>query len=318
MESSAIRYNKLYYPGSYTDIKPLPAAKSVIYVDFAPKLLPTPWCNDEEFIKKHMPGPSFYANSVGIEGAKEMIEDMIERTKKTYKISEEPVVDWSKTINEKEKPIAEVLFTWDEMPGLTKKGDLTNLTYLFETDFNVASTQLREILEDTDIVWISRVWLQDQSFEEIIDLSKNPLIVRNSFARNYDLVTMQDKSPKNQFLDSNIIELNSMKLTREVPEILKRLRLKLKSQRTPIPIPEVLHAFSYEDWKIWRKNYDSLPFPSYKHIFFFQILQFCTPFFEKTPYIYYFNISVFIISSFCYSKNYIHVICENKGLKKIY
>ena len=78
-----------------------------------------------------------------------MLEDMIKKAKKTYKISEEPVIDWSKTTNEKEKPIAEVLFTWDEMPGLTKKGDLTNLTYLFQTDFNVASTQLREILEDT-------------------------------------------------------------------------------------------------------------------------------------------------------------------------
>ena len=161
MESSAIRYNKLYYPGSGDDIKPLPAAKSVIYVDFAPKL--PPYCPNPH--KRY--GISFYANSVGIEGAKEMIEDMIKKAKKTYKISEEPVIDWSKTTNEKEKPIAEVLFTWDEMPGLTKKGDLTNLTYLFQTDFNVASTQLREILEDTDIVWISRVWLQDQSFEEI-------------------------------------------------------------------------------------------------------------------------------------------------------
>ena len=57
MESSeSIRFNKLYYPGSGMDIKPLPAAKSVIYVDFAPKLPPTPWCNDEEFIKKHLPG----------------------------------------------------------------------------------------------------------------------------------------------------------------------------------------------------------------------------------------------------------------------
>ena len=277
MESSAIRYNKLYYPGSGDDIKPLPAAKSVIYVDFAPKL--PPYCPNPH--KRY--GISYYANSVGIEGAKEMIEDMIKKAKKTYKISEEPVIDWSKTTNEKEKPIAEVLFTWDEMPGLTKKGDLTNLTYLFQTDFNIASTQLREILQDTDIVWISRVWLQDQSFEEIIDLSKNPLIVRNSFARTYDLVTMRDKSPKNQFLDSNIIELNSMKLTREVPEILKRLRLKLQSQRCPIPIPEVLHAFSYEDWKIWRKNYDSLPFPSYKHIFFSKFYNFARHFSKKHP-----------------------------------
>ena len=252
MESSAeIRYNKLYYPGSYDDIKPLPAAKSVIYVDFAP-------------------------NGMGIEGAKEMIKDMIKKAKKTYKISEEPVVDWSKTTNEKEKPIAEVLFTWDEMPGLTKKGDLTILTYFFQTDFNVASNQLREILEDTDIIWISRVGLHDKSFE-VIDLSRNPLLVKNSFVRTYDLVTMRDKSPKNQFLDSNRIELNSMKLTREVPKILKRLRLK-----SLCPIPEVLHAFSYEDWKIWRKNYDYYR-PGYNRYFFPKFSNFARHFRKKHP-----------------------------------
>ena len=259
MESSAeIRYNKLYYPGSYDDIKPLPAAKSVIYVDFAP-------------------------NGMGIEGAKEMIKDMIKKAKKTYKISEEPVVDWSKTTNEKEKPIAEVLFTWDEMPGLTKKGDLTILTYFFQTDFNVASNQLREILEDTDIIWISRVGLHDKSFE-VIDLSRNPLLVQNSFARTYDLVTMRDKSPRNQFLDSNRIELNSMKLTREVPKILKRLRvLRLKSLYL---FPEVLHAFSYEDWKIWRKKYDyhmKYDYRSYNHNFFPKFYNFARHFRKKHP-----------------------------------
>ena len=277
MESSAIRYNKLYYPGSGDDIKPLPAAKSVIYVDFAPKL--PPWCGNPHI---HY-GISADANSVGIEGAKEMLEDMIKKAKKTYKISEEPVIDWSKTTNEKEKPIAEVLFTWDEMPGLTKKGDLTNLTYLFQTDFNVASTQLREILEDTDIIWISRVGLQHKSFEEIIDLSRNPLLVENSFARSYDLVTMRDKSPKNQFLDSNRVELNSMKLTREVPKILKRLRLKSSSITNNVPIPEVLHAFSYEDWKIWRKKYDSLPYRSYNHNFFPKFSNFARHFRKKHP-----------------------------------
>ena len=45
MESSAIRYKKLYYPGSGNDIKPLPVTKSVIYVDFAPMPL---WCKDEK------------------------------------------------------------------------------------------------------------------------------------------------------------------------------------------------------------------------------------------------------------------------------
>ena len=289
MESSAIRYNKLYYPGSGMDIKPLPAAKSVIYVDFAPKL--PPYCPNPH--KRY--GISYYANSVGIEGAKEMIEDMIERTKKTYKISEEPVVDWSKTINEREKPIVEVLFIWDEMLGLTKKGDQTVLTYFFQTDFNVASNQLREILEDTDIIWISRVWLKDKSFE-VIDLSRNPLLVKNSFIRAYDLVTMPDKSPKNQFLESKRIELNSMKLTREVPKILKRLRLK-----NLCPIPEVLHAFSYEDWKIWRKNYynvlDIYEYrniclkdftgvwycPSYTHIFLSKFYNFARHFRKKHP-----------------------------------
>ena len=48
MESSAMQYNKLYYPGSGNDIKPLPVTKSVIYVDFAPKL--PPFCKDKESV----------------------------------------------------------------------------------------------------------------------------------------------------------------------------------------------------------------------------------------------------------------------------
>ena len=62
MESSAIRYNKLYYPGSGMDIKPLPAAKSAIYVD----LCPHDWIL-----------PADYKKMKVIEVAKKIVEEII-------------------------------------------------------------------------------------------------------------------------------------------------------------------------------------------------------------------------------------------------
>ena len=161
---------------------------------------------------------------------------------------------WSIGPKVNEKPVAEVLFTWDEMPGLTKKGDLTNLTYFFQTDYDVPSTQLKKILEDTDIIWISYVWLTPKSFSNI-DLSRNPLLlmVADDFLHTYDLVRMRDKSPKNQFLDSSRMSwknrCDKIKFTKEVPKMLKRLRLKLL-----LPFPQVLHPCTYEDWYNWYQD----------------------------------------------------------------
>ena len=231
MESSAIRYNKLYYPGSGMDIKPLPAAKSAVYVDLGP----------DNWIL-----PADYKKMEVIEVAKKMVEEIIVDVNKKYQLIEEPMVNWTKSENE--KPVAKVLFTWDQMPGLTKKGDLTNLTYFFQTDYDVPSTQLKKILEDTDIIWISYVWLTPKSFSNI-DLSRNPLLlmVADDFFHTYDLVRMRDKSPKNQFLDSSRLSWKNrrdkIKFTKEVPKILKRLRLKLL-----LPFPQVLHTCTYEDW----------------------------------------------------------------------
>ena len=132
------------------------------------------------------------------------------------------------------------------MPGLTKKGDLTIDHNLFLS--KKLQCCLNWILEDTGIIWISRVWLEDKSFEIIDVLVEHNA---NDFAHTYDLVIMRDKSPKNQFLDSTRNRYNEMKLNKEVPKILNRLRLKLIC-----PFPQVLHAFTYEDWKNWRKNYD--------------------------------------------------------------
>ena len=240
MESSAIRYNKLYYPGSGMDIKPLPAAKSAIYVD----LCPHDWIL-----------PADYKKMKVIEVAKKIVEEIIVDVNKKYKLIKEPVVNLTK--RENEKPVAEVWFTWDEMPGLTKKGDQTILTYLFKTDFNVASTQLRKILEDTDIIWIRGVSLNPKSFSNI-DLSRNPLLlmVAEDFLHTYDLVRMRKTKPKNQFLDSSRMSWKNrrdkIKFTKEVPKILKRLRLKLL-----LPFPEVLHPCTYEDWynNYWKEDW---------------------------------------------------------------
>ena len=237
MESSAIRYNKLYYPGSGLDIKPLPAAKSAVYVDLGPVNWILPANSKKmkliEVLEK-------------VEELEEFVMNIIVDVNKKYQLIKEPVVNWTKSENE--KPVAEVLFTWDEMPGLTKKGDLTNLTYFFQTDIDVPSTQLKKILEDTDIIWICGILLNPKSFSNI-DLSRNPLLlmVADDFFHTYDLVRVRDKSPKNQFLDSSRLSWKNrrdkIKFTKEVPKILKRLRLKLL-----LPFPQVLHPCTYEDW----------------------------------------------------------------------
>ena len=241
MESSeSIRFNKLYYPGSGMDIKPLPAAKSAVYVDLAP----------ENWIL-----PADYKKMEVIEVAEKMVEEIIVDVNKKYQLIQKPVVNWTKSENE--KPVAKVLFTWGEMPGLTKKGDLTNLIYFFQTDTDVPSTQLKKILEDTDIIWISHVSINPKSFSNI-DLSKNPLLltVAEDFLHTYDLVRMRKTKPKNQFLDSSRMSWKNrrdkIKFTKEVPKLLKRLRLKLL-----LPFPEVLHPCTYEDWynDYWKEDW---------------------------------------------------------------
>ena len=69
---------------------------------------------------------------------------MIQSVKTMYQLNNDPKVDWSKS--EKEKPVAEVLFNWKEMPNLTKNGEITKLTYFFNTDFTIPSSQVEEAL----------------------------------------------------------------------------------------------------------------------------------------------------------------------------
>ena len=59
-------------------------------------------------------------------------------------------------------------------------------------------------------------------------------MVADDFFHTYDLVRMRDKSPK---------------FTKEVPKMLKRLRLKLL-----LPFPQVLHPCTYEDWYNWYQD----------------------------------------------------------------
>ena len=64
------------------DIKPLPAAKSAVYVDLGP----------DNWIM-----PADYKKMEVIEVAKKMVEEIIVDVNKKYQLIEEPMVNWTKS-----------------------------------------------------------------------------------------------------------------------------------------------------------------------------------------------------------------------------
>ena len=119
------------------DGTPLPIAESALYVDpmpsFAPKCYPD---------GKHENQPA----------EKDILDNLLEMVKIFYLLQKEPLVDWSN--DSKNRPIAEVLLTWDHMPGLTLNGQTTKLTYLFNTyDYDLAPKNMRHFLVGVDILW---------------------------------------------------------------------------------------------------------------------------------------------------------------------
>ena len=128
------RYQRLYYPGSGRDVTPLPIAESALYVD------PIPSIQLEN--KKHGKEPA----------AKYILNNLLEMVKKMFLLQKEPIVEWS--TGSMNRPIAEVLFTWNHMPGLTINGQTTKLTYLFNTaDVDVVKENMRHFLLGVDIFW---------------------------------------------------------------------------------------------------------------------------------------------------------------------
>ena len=113
MAKPVYRYEKLFYPGGLSDGIPLPIAKKAIYVD--KDLSP----------KKPL-----------IEASKKVVKEMIEKIRGMYKLKNDPIKDWNMTRSTENAPIAEVMFIWGDMPGLTKKGDTTKLIYFFKTGYS--------------------------------------------------------------------------------------------------------------------------------------------------------------------------------------
>ena len=129
---------KMLYVGSLTDGLPLPLAQKAIYVDVMPKLN---YWTAEEWSKV----------------TKEIIlERLIKDVKEKLKLKREPEIEWKsigEDLFEEQRPIANVLFTWDAMPNLTNANDTTELTYLFNTlDTELLSDEnLRPYTENVDL-----------------------------------------------------------------------------------------------------------------------------------------------------------------------
>ena len=137
MSSFQPRYQRLYYPGCGTDATPLPIAESALYVDPLPSNSP-----------KEFPNGKY-----GYEPAEKfLLNNLLEKVKRVFLLQKEPIVEWSTGLMN--RPIAEVLFTWNDMPGLTLNGQTTKLTYLFNTaDCDVVEENMRHFLLGVDIFW---------------------------------------------------------------------------------------------------------------------------------------------------------------------
>ena len=81
-----------------------------------------------------------------------ILKELIDQAKDVFSILDEPLVEWD-TIEE-DRPIAKVIFKWDEMPNLTKKCDTTNLIYLFGTeDTEIGSKEnFKSFSEHVDLI----------------------------------------------------------------------------------------------------------------------------------------------------------------------
>ena len=174
MSSLQPRYQRLYYPGSGRDPTPLPIAESALYVDPIP--------NKDLEIEYNGKEPA----------AKHILNDLLEMVKKVFLLQKEPIVDWSTgSIN---RPIAEVLFTWNDMPGLTLNGQTTKLTYLFNTIDWTVTWFKKSLLFGADIFWAKDGMPKGPYFH--IDLSK--MVIASSQSVEW-LPISKNQAKKSQF-----------------------------------------------------------------------------------------------------------------------
>ena len=182
------RYQRLYYPGCGIDATPLPIAESALYVDPIPPI----------FLENEKQGKEPAANH--------MLNNLLKMVKELFLLQEEPIVDWS--TSPMNCPIAEVLFTWNYMPGLTLNGQSTKLTYLFNTGHeDTASENMSHFLLGVDIFWACGItWSNAQQFRHI-DLTK--MVIASRMCFNYLPFDSEDQAKKSKFY--HILPLKSYK-----------------------------------------------------------------------------------------------------------
>ena len=121
------RYKKLMYIGPFNDPLPLPLAKKLIYVDIQPGF----WLNHSCGCNKYGKYNCFMPEC--------LIDCLITQAKDYFKIEDPVVVEWSTL---QYRPIAKITFKWKDMYNITKDGDVSELTYIFETrDFEMGTTE---------------------------------------------------------------------------------------------------------------------------------------------------------------------------------
>ena len=177
MSSLQTRYRRLYYPGCGIDATPLPIAESALYVDPIP--------NKDLEIKYNGKEPA----------AKHRLKSLLAMVKELFLLQEEPIVDWS--TGSMNRPIAEVLFTWNNMPGLTLNGQSTKLTYLFNTTHeDTASKNISHFLLGVDILWLCGITWGNTKFCHI-DLTK--MVTASKIPLNQLPFDSEDQAKKSKF-----------------------------------------------------------------------------------------------------------------------
>ena len=232
MSSLQSRFERLYYPGPLFDGTPLPIAKSALYVDPMPSIAPNLYPKGKH---GNEPAEKFILNNV------------LNMVKNFFLLQKEPLVDWS--TDSKNRPIAEVLFTWNDMPGLTLNGQSTKLTYLFNTyDYDLAPENMSHFMLGVDIFWAP----DSQSICPHIDPTKIVVAAGTSNLRFHQYFDSLEQAKNSKFYHiGNMYTLKSSGGLETFDLGLPKL-LSLMLQQGPL---------CFEDWqnyaRFWLSNYNN-------------------------------------------------------------
>lgn len=225
------RFNKLMYIGPSHDPLPLPLAKEVIYVDWMPRYWGNPVhrCDNEN--------GKFDCNIPEC-----LIDCLISQAKDYFEIEEEPKVEWSML---QYRPIAKITFKWKEMYNITKNGNFTELTYIFETrDFEMGTNEkLKKFSDDVDMIWICGFYPTAISFKHI-DLSTITMASRLNEFPNLEYKECT------RFYDTNSI-VNATRCNKDVTFLLGSL-----FSKTSFNFEEVTTYDGLNYWNHQYRNYD--------------------------------------------------------------